>query len=242
MKRASLPDAKEFSLSRLSFRRKANQANLLMLVILLVAILVCIASFCSFHGVEEALHHDLDELRHAGGTVAVTGDPVAGTERAISSGQTLLLGLGILSVIVAALTALRLITIGLRSVALEVWIRRMGAGDLDYKVEMKGKDEIAELAAALEALRQSSITALQVNLVEKLSKGLQEKNDELERVLEELRQAQDQVILQQKLVELGELTAGIAHEIRNPLNFVRNFTQASEELLEELSDRTRREA
>ena len=111
----------------------------------------------------------------------------------------------------------------------------MGAGDLDYKVEMKGKDEIAELAAALEALRQSSITALQVNLVEKLSKGLQEKNEELERVLEELRQAQDQVILQQKLVELGELTAGIAHEIRNPLNFVRNFTQASEELLEELS-------
>ena len=84
---------------------------------------------------------------------------------------------------------LRLITIGLRSVALEVWIRRMGAGDLDYKVEMKGKDEIAELAAALEALRQSSITALQVNLVEKLSKGLQEKNEELERVLEELRQA-----------------------------------------------------
>ena len=231
VKRVSLPDAKEFSLSRLSFRRKANQANLLMLVILLVAILVCIASFCSFHGVQDALHDDLDVLRHAEGTVVVTDDTVARTEQAISIGRTLLLVVGVISVLVALLTMLRLITIGLRSVALEVWIRRMGAGDLDYRVEMEGKDEISELAAALEKLRQSSIKAQQLNLVEELSKGLQEKNEELERVLEELRQAQDQVILRQKLAELGELTAGIAHEIRNPLNFVKNFTQASEELL-----------
>ena len=236
VKRVSLPDAKEFSLSRLSFRRKANQANLLMLVILLVAILVCIASFCSFHGVHDALHDDLDVLRHAEGTVVVTDDTVARTEQAISIGRNLLLVVGVISVLVALLTMLRLITIGLRSVALEVWIRRMGAGDLDYRVEMEGKDEISELAAALEKLRQSSIRAQQLNLVEELSKGLQEKNEELERVLEELRQAQDQVILRQKLAELGELTAGIAHEIRNPLNFVKNFTQASEELLVELGE------
>ena len=101
---------------------------------------------------------------------------------------------------------------------------------------MKEKDEITELAIALEELRQRSKKALQLNLVEKLSKGLQEKNEELERVLAELRETQDQVVMRQKLVELGELTAGIAHEIRNPLNFVRNFTQASEELLEELSE------
>ena len=64
VKRVSLPDAKEFSRSRLSFRRKANQANLLMLVMLLVAILVCIASFCSFHGVQDALHDDLAHISH----------------------------------------------------------------------------------------------------------------------------------------------------------------------------------
>ena len=92
---------------------------------------------------------------------------------------------------------------------------------------MKGKDEIGELSIALEELRQRSIKALQLNLVEKLSRGLQEKNAELERVRVELRQTQGQIILRQKLVELGELTAGVAHEIRNPLNFMKNFSEAS---------------
>ena len=99
---------------------------------------------------------------------------------------------------------------------------------------MQGKDEIVELAIALEELRQRSIRAMQLNLVEKLSRGLQEKNDELERVVEELQRTQDQIIRRQKLFELGELTAGVAHEIRNPLNFVKNFSEASEELLIEL--------
>ncbi len=233
----SLPDDKEFSLSRLSFRRKANQANLLMLLILLLAVVVCIAGVCSFTGVQDALQEDLNELRQSGDAAGASDvDAMAATEDAISTGRIMLLAIGILSVLVAVLSMLRLITIGLRSVALEVWIRRMGAGDLDYKVEMKEKDEITELAIALEELRQRSKKALQLNLVEKLSKGLQEKNEELERVLAELRETQDQVVMRQKLVELGELTAGIAHEIRNPLNFVRNFTQASEELLEELSE------
>ena len=77
---------------------------------------------------------------------------------------------------------------------------------------------------------------MQLNLVEELTRELQEKNDELERVLTELEHARDQARLHQKLVELGELAAGVAHEIRNPLSFVRNFTLASEELLEELGE------
>ena len=52
----------------------------------------------------------------------------------------------------------------------------------------------------------------------------------------ELQQTQDQIILRQKLVELGELTAGVAHEIRNPLNFMKNFSEASEELVAELRE------
>ena len=231
----SQPDDKEFSLPRFSFRRNVFQINLGMLLVILLAILVTVFSQCSLNDVRYALSNDLGDLRQsAGNAAALANDAMDGTKQAISAGQTLLLVLGILSVVMALLTAIKLIAVGIRSVALEVWIRRMGAGDLDYKVEMPGKDEIVELAIALEELRKRSIKAMQLNLVEKLSKGLQEKNDELERVLVELRQTQDQVIMRQKLVELGELTAGVAHEIRNPLNFVRNFSEALEELLDEL--------
>ncbi|MCY3802105.1 MAG: ATP-binding protein [Chloroflexi bacterium] len=230
----SVPDEKQFRLSRLSLRRKANQINLLMLLVIAMAILVTVLSQCSLGDLQDTLANDLSSLRQSGETAAVVNDAMDRTGQAISAVQTLLLVLGILAVVFAVLTAVRSITVGLRAVALEVWIRRMGAGDLDYKVEMTGKDEIVKLAIALEELRQRSIKAMQLNLVERLSKGLQEKNEELERVVQELRQTQDQVITRQKLVELGELTAGVAHEIRNPLNFITNFSEASEELLDEL--------
>ena len=53
-------------------------------------------------------------------------------------------------------------------------------------------------------------------------------------MLEDLQVAQDQIVMREKLAALGELTAGVAHEIKNPLNFVKNFSEASEELMEEL--------
>jgi two-component system NtrC family sensor kinase len=57
---------------------------------------------------------------------------------------------------------------------------------------------------------------------------------ELENALVELKTTQAQLVQQEKLASLGELTAGIAHEIQNPLNFVNNFSEVSAELLEEL--------
>ena len=55
-------------------------------------------------------------------------------------------------------------------------------------------------------------------------------------MLGELRQAQDRILMRQKLAELGELTAGVAHQIRNPLNFMKNFSEASEEMLADLKE------
>ena len=130
----------------------------------------------------------------------------------------------------------RLVRTGIRTVELEIWIRHMGEGNLDYTVTLAGNDEVNEAAEALERLRQRSIEALQLDLVRELSDDLQQKNEELERVLSELRQTQDQIILRQKLVELGELTAGVAHELRNPLNFMKNFSEASGELVAELRE------
>ena len=63
---------------------------------------------------------------------------------------------------------------------------------------------------------------------------LQEKNEELGSALQELKATQAQIIAQEKLASLGALTAGIAHEIKNPLNFVNNFAELSIELTQEL--------
>jgi len=58
----------------------------------------------------------------------------------------------------------------------------------------------------------------------------------LEKTLEELKAAQAQLIQSAKMASLGELTAGIAHEIQNPLNFVNNFSEVNKELLTEMND------
>ena len=58
----------------------------------------------------------------------------------------------------------------------------------------------------------------------------------VETSLEDLRTAQDRLVQTQKLASLGQLTAGIAHEIKNPLNFVNNFSAVSAELIDELRD------
>ena len=113
---------------------------------------------------------------------------------------------------------------------------RMADGDLETQVEISGRDEVAEMADALEVFRQASIEALELDRVQQLAGELQGKNDELERVLDDLENAQDQIITQGKLAALGELTAGVAHEIRNPLNFINNFSEASGELLDELKE------
>jgi signal transduction histidine kinase len=60
-------------------------------------------------------------------------------------------------------------------------------------------------------------------------------NEQLQQTLHELRAAQDQLIHSEKMASLGELTAGIAHEIQNPLNFVNNFSELNIELVEEIN-------
>ena len=84
----------------------------------------------------------------------------------------------------------------------------------------------------------------------RLFESVEARTRELAKSLEDLRTTQDRLVQTQKLASLGQLTAGIAHEIKNPLNFVNNFSGVSAELIDELrealgrmtgDDKTRRE-
>ena len=171
-------------------------------------------------------------------TSASVQEATTASTEAILTGRTLLLAISAASVGGALLIAWLFVGRVLlrRLQMLSDWMRRMAGGDLESRVEIGGRDEVADMAAALEIFRRHALEVQRLNLVEKLAEELQGKNDQLESTLADLNRAQEQIVLREKLAALGELTAGVAHEIKNPLNFVKNFSEASEELLEELQE------
>jgi signal transduction histidine kinase len=82
------------------------------------------------------------------------------------------------------------------------------------------------------AIRKVELEELVVERTAELTK----QKEELEHTLNELRTTQAQLIQSEKMASLGELTAGIAHEIQNPLNFVNNFSEVNSELITELEE------
>ena len=160
----------------------------------------------------------------------------AASTQAIGTGRTLLLVISAVGIAGALLISWGFVgRILVRRIGkLSARMRRMAEGDLEAEVDVKGQDEVAEMAQALEVFRRHALEVQRLNLVEELAEELGEKNSQLEVVLEDLQRAQDQIVMREKLAALGQVTAGVAHEIRNPLNFIKNFSEVSEELIEEL--------
>lgn len=84
-------------------------------------------------------------------------------------------------------------------------------------------------------LMESWKEKLEIQVAERTAELTRQK-EELEHTLKELKSTQSQLIQSEKMASLGELTAGIAHEIQNPLNFVNNFSEVSNELIDEMND------
>ena len=220
--RSELPQ-REVALHRFSLRRKSTLIGISLVAALAFMIAGAVVATTAFNQLDQQA--ESNPQRFASESQGVIGSARVGT-----------LGLAAGAVVALAITVIIIVRVGLRIISLEFWIRRMGAGDLAYSVSPSGNDEITEISYDLEVLRRQSMRAQRLDLVQELSEDLQRKNEELEVVLEELHATQDQVISRQKLAEMGELTAGVAHEIRNPVNLTQNFARASEELMRELQE------
>ena len=182
------------------------------------------------------LLNDMERLVDEVNTDAVTVN--AKSQSAAATGILVLVLLTMLSVAGAVLIGWLFVGRYLirRLVGLAVSMRDMAGGDLEAPVTVSGNDEVTDMANALEVFRRYALEVQRLNLVEKLAQELDGKNKDLENALERLHRAQEQIVAEEKLASLGQLTAGVAHEIKNPLNFVNNFTEVSVELIDEIGE------
>ncbi|MFY0577409.1 GAF domain-containing protein [Cystobacter fuscus] len=111
------------------------------------------------------------------------------------------------------------------------------AGILYLENELLANAFTPERCNVLELLvAQAAISLENARLYDTLEMKVKARTHELSEALQRLRETQKQLILQEKLASLGSLTSGIAHEIRNPLNFVNNFSQLTVSLVSELRE------
>ncbi len=110
-----------------------------------------------------------------------------------------------------------------------IWLASKERKALETEKQKRLVEEARNRIIEEQKLQLESLVALRTNEITR-------QNEELETTLVELKSTQKQLIQAEKMASLGELTAGIAHEIQNPLNFVNNFSEVSVELIAEMKE------
>jgi len=143
-----------------------------------------------------------------------------------TAGLVILIGTNIIESIIAPIQTL---TFKTKLVAL---------GDLKQRFDIHRNDEIGRLGASFNEMSnqlETMVTQLD-SLVSKRTDKIRRQNIQLKQTIQELKQVQTRMIYQDRLATLGTLTAGIAHEIKNPLNFITNFSELALQIDTEMED------
>lgn len=116
--------------------------------------------------------------------------------------------------------------------------KQLAAGNLSERITVTSQDEIGHLGESFNHMAEQLdhlITHLD-ELVATRTQAFEEQNIQLQQTIDELTKTKDRLVMQEKLASLGTLTAGIAHEIKNPLNFINNFAELCSQLQNNLQE------
>jgi signal transduction histidine kinase len=191
------------------------------------------------------MNNNLDEL-----VIISESNVFAATQRAekafhATRGNTLFLFT--ITIIIAVLSISALVRFITQPVhLLEKAAMDVANGNLDVQVDLKRKDEVGNLARSFDQMtvslkaskekteKQAKALLDQAKMLKVANNDLAEKNLQLETTLRELKNTQEQLLLKEKMASLGDLVAGVAHEINNPIGTVNSSIDVSDRCIEKI--------